>query len=306
METTSKKKAIIVYHSCDADGLSSYCIASQALTEHGYYVEKLGYNYGDEIPGMTGYDLVCIVDISFPPEIMMYLWKEYNDNILWIDHHITAINASEEHGYSTMPGLREVGLAACELTWKFFYPEPTFTTPEAIRILGIYDTWRKKDVGEQYWENIVVPFQSGVKFKFGLNPDMWKAKWHEIVYEWAGFLETGKIITEYQEHINTGIIKRFAFPVRVAGRYKGICLLGTGFSSLAFKSVLQDYDLYIVCNRKGPDEYTFSIYGEPDRGLDFNCGEYVKQLYRGGGHALSAGGLLNYEQFERLVKDCEL
>ena len=35
-----------------------------------------------------------MVDISFPPEIMLQVWEHYGDNFIFIDHHVSSIESS--------------------------------------------------------------------------------------------------------------------------------------------------------------------------------------------------------------------
>ena len=82
-------------------------------------------------------------------------------------------------------------------------------------------------------------------------------------------------------------------------------MIGTEFSSNVFGSVFKDYDLYLVCNRKGADLYNISMYKEPERLPEFSCAEYLTQ-FGGGGHISAAGSTLNKEQFNRLIINCEI
>ena len=51
----------------------------------------IGYNYGQPIPDLSEYDKVIMCDISFPKENMLNLWATKGLNLIWIDHHISAI-----------------------------------------------------------------------------------------------------------------------------------------------------------------------------------------------------------------------
>lgn len=304
------KKALVIFHRVDFDGTSSMCIAVKSLYDEGYQVDKTGYNYGDEIPEMyvdkngRPYDLICMVDISFPPEIMLQVWEHYGDNFIFIDHHVSSIESSIQNNYTGIKGIREIGPAACELTWRFFYPGQDI--PEFIRLLGVYDTWRKDEVGEDDWQDVILPLQSGLKFKYGLNPDTWLYEFPNLCF-WEDRLteviELGTILKQNQDKINKGVVKSFSFPVTVAGKYRGVCVIGTAFSSTVFNSVLNDYDIYIVCNRRDKGVYSISMYKEPDRIPEFSCAGYRGIIF---GHKSAGGGTLNFEQFKTLIEDCEI
>jgi len=59
------------------------------------------------------------------------------DKLTCIVHHISAIKDSEPYPYNDAFGIRDVGFAACELTWMYFFPNTVF--PEIVRLLGRYD-----------------------------------------------------------------------------------------------------------------------------------------------------------------------
>jgi oligoribonuclease NrnB/cAMP/cGMP phosphodiesterase (DHH superfamily) len=122
-------------------------------------IEFIGYNYGQPIPDLSGYDRVVMCDISFPKEEMIRLIKKIgNQNFIWIDHHISALkdilgdNVSEKvdkNGIkyfadtnSVIAGNRATNFAACELTWQYFFPDDPM--PEIVRLLGRYDCFGHK------------------------------------------------------------------------------------------------------------------------------------------------------------------
>jgi hypothetical protein len=200
-------KTVCVYHSIDLDGWMS-----AAIVKHWYlskvipngesigelileptlqeYVPKkpifkdtqniwfLGYNYGQPIPNLSGYDNVIMCDISFPVEEMNLL----GNNLIWVDHHISAITACETNNEQGISGLRRIDFSACELTWKYFFPEPDGADyhtahipsnlkgeniplpknkmPEIVRLLGMYDSLRHKGTDE---EQKVLEFQYGAR-----------------------------------------------------------------------------------------------------------------------------------------------
>ena len=71
------RNVLIIYHRADYDGLFSGNIARKFYIESGYKVDTKGYNYGDQVPEFTkilkDYSEVCILDVSFDPDIMKTL-----------------------------------------------------------------------------------------------------------------------------------------------------------------------------------------------------------------------------------------
>lgn len=180
-------KTACVYHSIDLDGFMS-----AAIVKHWYltnviqndktlgdiivdtilqeYVPKepifkdtnnlwfIGYNYGQPIPDLSKYDKVIMCDVSFPKEEMeelhLKLCKWYSDKFVWIDHHISAIKDNGEF----YDGIRDTKFAACELTWKYFFPDEPM--PEIVRLLGRYDCFGSHGADE---EQKVLEFQYGAR-----------------------------------------------------------------------------------------------------------------------------------------------
>jgi oligoribonuclease NrnB/cAMP/cGMP phosphodiesterase (DHH superfamily) len=78
----------------------------------------------------------------------------------WIDHHISAIKDIEVNDFigGNYKGLRDTNYAACELTWKYFFPNDAM--PEIVRMLGRYDCFGSRGTDE---EQKVLEFQYGAR-----------------------------------------------------------------------------------------------------------------------------------------------
>lgn len=169
-------KTVCVYHSIDLDGWMSAAIVKHwfgnqevKTKDLGNGVKELidesiefvGYNYGQPIPDLSGYDKVIMCDILFPKEEMFKLADLGRIKFIWIDHHISAIKDNKEILESEVvypDGLRDTEYAACELTWKYFFPNKTM--PEIVRLLGRYDCFGHKGTDE---EQKVLEFQYGAR-----------------------------------------------------------------------------------------------------------------------------------------------
>lgn len=172
---------ICFYHKADLDGVCSAAIVKHFVPD----VELYGIDYGEEFPvcfndpglvecaNATNKRTVYMVDFSLPVADMEKLTKV--SNLVWIDHHKTAIDAAAEMQLNPR-GMRSSEYAACELCWawcamdaqdkampdrgncpndiKFFAP------PEAVRLLGRYDVWADKN---PEWDSKILPFQYGMR-----------------------------------------------------------------------------------------------------------------------------------------------
>jgi oligoribonuclease NrnB/cAMP/cGMP phosphodiesterase (DHH superfamily) len=308
MNSTSQSKVIIIYHRADYDGLFSGCIAKKFYLESGYKVDLKGYNYGDKIPDfneiLKKYTEICILDVSFDPEIMKTL-KE-SGKTYWIDHHIGTIKASEENGYSDMPGERTtLKIGAVEVAWNYFFKD--IEVPHIIELISTYDVW---DHDRFTWDLETAPLQYALRAEYSLRIEKIWRHWDRLVYDLNYLnlaLQSGRFIMNYLENVWKSWCGNYAFDVLVAGKYKGICMLSAQGGSLQFQSELtteNGYDLQIVVNRKGPDLYNIGIYKESDDCNDFDCSEYASKVYKtGNGHKSAAGFTINLEQFTKLIRD---
>ena len=276
-------KTIIVHHSEDFDGICSKLIVSRVFPG----ATTLGFNYGDPIPDLSGYDKIIMVDISFPSDIM-YGIKE---KLTWIDHHITAIQDSEKNRYSGVPGIRKVGKGACELVWEYFMKS---SVPQAVKYLSAYDVFDKSRFP---WLDEVVPFQYALRGRYGLKlvDEVIDMDPNDLIREGKSILNF--LGLDWKESVNKN-----AFPITIDGKYKGICMITTQKGSLQFDSVYPEYDLFMWGSFDKSGVFRFSLASNGERVPEFNCGLYLKNHYNGGGHQGIGGGTLGLDQFIGLIQ----
>ena len=147
---------ICIYHSRDLDGWVSAAIIKLRYPD----VELIGWDYGQPIPDLHPDQniLIILVDVCFPKPVMDILGSAGTGNLIWIDHHISAILEMRNGGVPEPAGLRNIHFAACELAWKYFFPNENM--PEIVRLLGMYDSFRHKGTDE---EQKVLEFQYGAR-----------------------------------------------------------------------------------------------------------------------------------------------
>lgn len=136
-------KTIIIYHRVDWDGYTSAAVALKRFPQ----ADLLGWNYGDVLPSVENYDRVVLVDLTISNN-GDYSWMHENaDKLIWIDHHMSAINAVNRPDIN---GLRRDDIGACVLTWEFFFPERL--CPDHVALCGTYDVFRK-DNFHAHWDS---------------------------------------------------------------------------------------------------------------------------------------------------------
>jgi oligoribonuclease NrnB/cAMP/cGMP phosphodiesterase (DHH superfamily) len=133
------------YHSSDLDGICSAAIVKYRYPE--CELIAIDYDYNHHIfDSVSVGETVFMVDFSALSEHMRYL--KYHTDFIWIDHHKTAIEKCSK--LEPIAGIREIGKAACELTWEYLFPNKTM--PEAVRLLGRYDVWDHSDPNTLPWQ----------------------------------------------------------------------------------------------------------------------------------------------------------
>lgn len=263
-------------------------------------LDFIGYNYGQPIPDLSQYDKVIMCDISFPKDEMIKLWDIVGvENMIWIDHHISAIKEIQDTKW-LWEGQQDTKFAACELTWKYFFPNEEM--PEIVRLLGRYDCFGHKGTDE---ETKVLEFQYGARTYI---------KNYEDAYD---FLVGNKVLQDSNDEPNTiemmmlygsstyqylcteakqayknGFDIKFMIPHPKyigEGQYKlvrFICINKERFNPINF-GIDYHKDGYdgAACFYFDGENYNFSLYNDNKK---VDCSIIAKQ-FGGGGHAGAAG-----------------
>jgi oligoribonuclease NrnB/cAMP/cGMP phosphodiesterase (DHH superfamily) len=324
------KKMCVVFHNCDLDGWMS-----AAIVKHWWQTDQrvqqdfeiatgkvvdgsedkidfIGYNYGDPIPDLSEYDKVIMCDISFPAMEMINM----DDKIIWIDHHISAINDvnraienNETLGAKQLDGIRDTKFAACELTWQYFMSNPIEKfgemedenpMPEIVRLLGLYDSFRHKGTDE---EQKVLEFQYGARQCISNYEEAYNWLQDDILHSLTTInriLTKGRTIyqylyTEAKQVYKNGFPIYFGIPGNevkgwLGGKYRFICINRERFNPINF-GIDYHADGYdgCACFYFTGKDWSFSLYN--DNGL-VDCSIIAKQ-FGGGGHKGASGFRVN-------------
>lgn len=165
VETEEQKKALVISHRADNDGHLSAAIAIHYYLGQHYGVDIAMVDHNDDNlddvytkAEETEYDVIIVLDFSFPYEGMLRLHKAAID-FVWVDHHQSAIDDLDSRP-KVFAGKREVGKAACELAFKLFFPDSA--VPYAVHHCGRYDVFDLR-------EKNTVAFEYGMR---SLNLDV--------------------------------------------------------------------------------------------------------------------------------------
>lgn len=278
---------ICIYHSRDLDGWTSGALVKLKYPD----CKMIGYDYGQPFPWeqITDMEPVIMVDVSLPMKDMAGLSRTCAQTLTWIDHHISAINDFKEFkdpDLQSTAAILDNTISACEATWNYLFPDKQM--PESVKLLGEYDTWRKKD--EDRWENKILPFQFGMRtlcqspetFPYYLLDDDIK----DIVE----VTKYGNVILNYQRQMNEVQCKRsFEEVITFADKkYSAIYHNAGGFNSDLFKSVYdpKKHDIMVMFQYDGKTQnWIFSLYSTNP---EMDCSILAKSM-GGGGHKGAAG-----------------
>lgn len=288
-------KIAIVYHRIDCDGLCSYAVLYNALREcfPRIPITGIGYNHGDELPDLSGYTTVYMADVSLPSSEMLRLHSEHR--LVWIDHHATAIEDSKAYGYSTAHGLRQIGKGACELCWEFTHAK-TEKAPLFVQLLSAYDVFDKERFD---FENVVLPFQYGVRNRLQLDPEAYI----KAPFTSGELIAEGHVILDYIRQQGYRAAKNYGFTITLAGKVPALCILTDQAGSIPYqKAAIEAGCKVVVCvNRLDDKHYKVSCYAA-DGDAPIHLGDYLKDMYGGGGHANAAGAVIGKHDFRMLVE----
>ena len=288
-------------------------------------VKLIGWNYGDPVHpsvGLSNEDII-MADISFLPEVMLALHK--TNNLVWIDHHERTIieidKYLEDEMHTPLKGLRDPKFAACELTWKYLFPNAKI--PELVRLLGRYDCFGHKGTDE---EQKVLEFQYGARVVI-TNPEealQYLKKYLDSEYNAFSVIEEiaykGKSIYSYlcteakQKYAQKFDIylaepikstNRTNFISAVFARRKFACVNVERFNPVNF-GIDYHKDGYdgFACFWLEGGNWNYSLYN--DNG-DVDCSAIAKR-FGGGGHKGASGFRVGdifkekYQEDEKLVE----
>lgn len=227
-------------------------------------------------------DAVVIVDYSFKPSEMLWL-KRYCD-VVWIDHHVSAVKDSEKFGYSDLPGLRKIGDSGAELAWDYFQKTPR---PRYVRLVGDYDTFRTFD-DKAAFKNEVCPFYYGTESCMArLRPDLFRPFMMTDAFT-DELIEEGDIILDYKIASGRRLYSECSYVKELWGR-RCLCVntpeQGSLFLTMTGVFDPAKHDLMFTYSFNG-QKWCYGWYtdGHPE----VNCSEIAKQ-YGGGGHQGAAG-----------------
>jgi hypothetical protein len=311
-------RTVCVYHRIDLDGYMSAAIVKRWFFSEGelnklktiedndsHNIDFIGWNNGDAIPDLSMFDRVIMADISFPISEMLHLHQRLKSHFIWCDHHISAINDIDGEGLPKMiTGLRDSTFAACELIWKYFFPNEDM--PEIVRLLGRWDCTIDSELKLLPDGKQIIEFQYGARFHIKNYDDAYGYLDRNIEdgNKFAlGFIKVeGKAIYDYlcveaQQEYKKG----FPIEFNISKNSKNALNWNYDYTLMTFKFICFNKERFNPANyginyhADGYDgaacfwyenkQWKFSLYC--DNGL-VDC-SVIAKLYEGGGHDYASG-----------------
>jgi oligoribonuclease NrnB/cAMP/cGMP phosphodiesterase (DHH superfamily) len=283
---------LVIYHKSDFDGLCAGEICRRFLKD----TELLGYEYGDRVPGISGFEAVYLVDISIKELLEM---PDAGHRIVWIDHHQTAIAQWDR---PNIPGRRLDGVAACRLCWQWFnggerasredYVERRVKEPKLVRLLGEYDIWDKRDPDADF-------------LQYGLRAERmdWQ-DWQDALKQddplWlSARLQAGKIIARYKANTNATLIEGRGWTGLWLDQIF-LVLNGHGNSHVFEAGIRPKHSGLLLWSHDGR-KVTVSLYGVPHR--PDNDLSVIARMMGGGGHRQACGFSLSLGSWVEILRD---
>lgn len=303
------KKATVVHHSADFDGLFSREVSKHFLGTDG--VEYIGWDYIDAKIPFPSEGTVYVIDLAPDCFLQMPGVDEAKERVVWIDHHKSAI---EKWG-TYLPGLRIDGVAACRLAYQWFFqgchmasldrPLPYFSKnmfverkvkePLALTLAGEYDVWDHRGDGD-------------LELQFGLRTQYPEPDWKlllsygsremlpsgnvQFVQGAPAYVDqliaAGKVAMAYQKHIDASTVKHKSFIQQFEG-LKFLAINTARVNSQTFESLDKPetgHDALLAFCWTGK-LWSVSMYHAAHR-KDIDLSR-IAVKFKGGGHAGACG-----------------
>lgn len=279
---------VCLYH-CDDDGMCAGSLVYRFGQKDHYpdaYFE-MDYTLDTPFDRIHENEVVYIVDFSIDPKDMLKI-LEITKNVVWIDHHISAIERYKEFPYE-LRGIRSTKYSGCMLTYMYLKnklhlldTEPkelaySEEIPYLVRVCDDYDLWRFN-----------LPETKRFHAGFSLIPhkpydSIWSNCSEDKIDE---IISNGKAVIKYRANLMKELVFNYGFECKFQGFYCFVLNQGL-ISSDDFDSIdTSKYDILIGYIYDGTqDTYVYSLRsaeGGPDV-------RKIAESFGGGGHPHAAG-----------------
>jgi len=237
---------------------------------------------------------VYILDFSIEPEDMVFLLK-ITENVVWIDHHKSAIAKYEDfewkdgsgasHDESWIGGVRDTHDSGCYLTYRWFGRGKAQLVPEYIILISDRDTWQWK------FGDMTKFFFAGIE-SCDTSPE--SDHWQMMREDPDSFIADGKVIQRYKDIQQREYILENGFWVEFHG-YNCYAVNGR-YSSQPFEACVPEADIWLTFRYLKDGYWMVSLYSTKVDVSDIAV-QYEHNGKKGGGHKGAAGFECDYPPF---------
>jgi oligoribonuclease NrnB/cAMP/cGMP phosphodiesterase (DHH superfamily) len=287
----------VFYHSDNDGKCAGFWVKELATPDEKYDTEFIKMDYNIDFPFETikPNETVYIVDYSISTEEMDKLFN-ITTNIIWIDHHKSAIERYENYD-KEIKGLRYDGIAGCMLTYcylkhmtdrgngevKSFSSEMTEDAPEFTKLIADYDVWTF-EYGDK-----TRAFEKGFTlFLHEPEDEIWddllteSDLFNNTTLTLSNIISSGKTIIEYRKNMMRDYCEKKGFEAVLDGnKCFAVNMAMMGTDDFIIPNV-EDYDILISFSFDGMN-WNYSL-----RSTKIDCAELAMK-YGGGGHKGAAG-----------------
>lgn len=283
----------------DLDGYAAGFVVLEHFGKKNCDVVHLNYDKEPAIENFKAGDKVFITDYSLTNEQYRQIQELVGkDNLVWCDHHITAIKRYEEDENLFIDGIRSTKYCGAVLTWCYFndidtdeidnclsYDEVMLRLPAYLRYVDAWDTWKLNS-----------PYREDAEY---LNISVGSRLSMELIAEMKDclrdYIDTGKTYVEFRNQWSKQFREKYMFKKKMSGRNFGtdreieIAVLNIGCAnSTYFGEEIDNVDVCATMCFNGKD-WTVSLYSNKP---DIDCSLCAK-MFDGGGHKGAAGCSFN-------------
>lgn len=239
--------------------------------------------------------VIYVLDFCFDIDLMdMLIHKVKQDNLIWIDHHNTAIQKMKNYH---VKGLQDPRYSATMLSWT--YTNGDVDTPLVVRYIDLFDRWQKDDLSK--WNNIIIPFKYALESKcLDLNDsdNCWGMLFKNDPEDIKKLILEGTIIKHYLEQKFKKEAKKKAYII-IFNQLRALCINNNSYGASVLEDLFdpEEHDIMITYSISENRKIAVGLYTSKK---DINVGK-IAQKYGGGGHVGAAGFLLDVSQLDVLL-----
>lgn len=287
----------------------------------------------------TDFNHIIMTDISFnDPKYMKALYKEFGNEFVWCDHHKPIIQESFKHKFDDVNGIRDTGRSAILCAYKYLYDvfDEKYNDkkiPLLLRILSAWDSWTYEKEGFEF--DYVKSINTAVTTKYNLELGTIKKLVTDLILTYETDKPTGQFSGLYKDESLINELHAYGTTLVDYDKKKMDNIIATS-SDCSWRLCIEDEDkdrplfretcaifhqgptnstMFASLKKTNPivrhglifkhnsdSSWTVSLYNIYDDDW-FDCGQFLKENYKGGGHKGAAGCQLTEAQFIKILKN---